>query len=95
MLTALQSGNIFQVAQQCYNVMEEITVARVPEISELKDIFLRHGALGTAMSGSGPSVFGIFADFDAAARARDEVRKKMRRTLCFLEHPIQKFTQVE
>ncbi|MBC8535303.1 4-(cytidine 5'-diphospho)-2-C-methyl-D-erythritol kinase [Feifania hominis] len=92
MLAALKSSDAAQVAQQCCNVMEEVTSARVPEILELERTFLRHGALCAVMSGSGPSVFGIFTDFEAAARARDEVKRRMRRTLCFLERPVQKFS---
>lgn len=52
-----------------HNDLEPVTAGRHPEIVEIKDFLLRNGALGALMSGSGASVFGVFADEDSALTA--------------------------
>jgi 4-diphosphocytidyl-2-C-methyl-D-erythritol kinase len=47
-----------------------------PELGDLKQILLRHGALGALMSGSGPTVFGIFSDEKAARNASALIDKE-------------------
>ncbi len=69
MACALQSGNLSDIAGELYNVMEGVTAAEHPEINEIKGKLLEYGALGAAMSGSGPTVFGIFSDSSCAYAA--------------------------
>jgi 4-diphosphocytidyl-2-C-methyl-D-erythritol kinase len=45
-----------------YNDLETVTIARYPEIQTIKETMFDNGALGALMSGSGPTVFGIFPD---------------------------------
>jgi 4-diphosphocytidyl-2-C-methyl-D-erythritol kinase len=52
-----------------HNDLEAVTLSRYPELTHLKQTLLSAGAAGALMSGSGPTVFGIFADEDAALRA--------------------------
>ncbi len=56
-----------------HNDLELVTASRHPEIGEMKDFMLTNGALGTLMSGSGASVFGVFPDADAAMTAKAAV----------------------
>lgn len=51
------------------NDLEAVTSARHPEIADIKGQLVKAGALGTLMSGSGPTVFGVFAEQAAAAVA--------------------------
>ncbi len=51
------------------NDLETVTIRRFPIISEIKDRLLAAGAQGALMSGSGPTVFGIFADHASAQKA--------------------------
>ncbi len=60
---------ICDVAQGLWNDLESVTLKRHPELQELKNLLLRKGALGTLMSGSGPTVFGIFERGEDARRA--------------------------
>ena len=57
---ALESGDIRTAAQNMGNLLENVTQKEYPVISEIKHIMDDNGALGSLMSGSGPSVFGIF-----------------------------------
>ncbi|NPU85751.1 MAG: 4-(cytidine 5'-diphospho)-2-C-methyl-D-erythritol kinase [Syntrophaceae bacterium] len=60
---------ICDVAQGLWNDLESVTLKRHPELRELKNLLLRRGALGALMSGSGPTVFGIFEKGEDARRA--------------------------
>jgi 4-diphosphocytidyl-2-C-methyl-D-erythritol kinase len=51
------------------NDLEAVTAGRYPEIAAMKDRLLQTGALGALMSGSGPTVFGIYDGPAAAGRA--------------------------
>ena len=56
------------------NILETVTVAHYPEIASLKEIMKEHGALNALMSGSGPTVFGLFEDEKTAKRAYRAVK---------------------
>ena len=71
MKAALQSGNLQAVADNLCNVMEAVTQAQYPEIRGIKAKMLKNGALGAVMSGSGPTVFGIFDDYKKAKASAD------------------------
>lgn len=49
-----------------YNDLERVTVGRYPEIENIKKVMLENGALDALMSGSGPTVFGVFPDLPAS-----------------------------
>ena len=51
------------------NDLEAVTIPAFPVISEIKETLLREGAAGAMMSGSGPTVFGLFRDQESAERA--------------------------
>lgn len=66
-VSALQAGDLAGVARRLYNVFEDVlTDRRGAEISEIKNELISGGALGAAMSGTGPTVFGIFEDIEKA-----------------------------
>lgn len=68
-LQALEQRDLTGVSRRMFNVFEEVLPApRQAVIQEIKNILLSHGALGACMSGTGPTVFGIF-DQEAPARA--------------------------
>ena len=60
------------------NDLEIVTASRYPEITSIKEQLLIRGALGALMSGSGPTVFGLFSDSGAAARARQALGENSR-----------------
>ena len=69
LLAALERGDLVGVARRMYNVFEDALPARrYQEVDAIKLTLIQHGALGASMSGTGPTVFGLFDD---EARARD------------------------
>lgn len=53
------------------NDLESVTIPAFPVIAEIKHAMLQHGALGAMMSGSGPTVFGVYQDKETAEQARE------------------------
>ncbi|MBI5328817.1 MAG: 4-(cytidine 5'-diphospho)-2-C-methyl-D-erythritol kinase [Deltaproteobacteria bacterium] len=60
------------------NDLEDVTIKKHPEIKEIKDALIDFGAIGALMSGSGPTVFGIFMSEDKARRAFAQIKKDQR-----------------
>ena len=69
MVEALTDGDFAGVISSLGNVMEKVTLKLHPEVAATKDNLVRAGAAGALMSGSGPTVFGLFSDAEAARRA--------------------------
>jgi 4-diphosphocytidyl-2-C-methyl-D-erythritol kinase len=68
-IDGIRVGSIAQICQHLGNVLETVTVREYPVIQEIKDYMMAHGADGALMSGSGPTVFGLFTDETAARKA--------------------------
>lgn len=72
-LRAVAAGAITPAILQ--NDLAAVAMARHPEIAELRSALIAAGASGAAMSGSGGSVFGLFASVEAAGQAAAEMRQ--------------------
>lgn len=66
-------GSVEQVVSILSNDLEAVTIPAFPVIAEIKKRLMISGAAGSMMSGSGPTVFGIFKSFDAAESARLQI----------------------
>ncbi len=74
MLDAIQWHNLNKIADNMGNVLETVTISHYPIIQEIKDHMKEHGALNAMMSGSGPTVFGLFDDKTTAENACEALR---------------------
>lgn len=74
MIAALEAGNLKGIADSMENVLETVTIPEHPEIEAIKDVMRSGGALNAMMSGSGPTVFGIFDDEEKGMWTRDILR---------------------
>ena len=68
----------YDVSRHLCNDLEAVTASRYPVINLLKNQLLEHGALGALMSGSGPTVFGLFSEQRKAAAAMQVFGKDTR-----------------
>lgn len=75
-LKALQAGDIAALGRALANDLEPVAVRMRPEVARARDDLLQQGAAGAAMSGSGPTVFGIFQDRAVAARAYEQLKNR-------------------
>lgn len=90
MTEAVRKGSLPGVLSRMGNVLESVTVPAHPVIGRLKSRLLSLGAAGSLMSGSGPTVFGIFlpGQETAAAEALDSLRQEGLTNRLFLVRPV-------
>lgn len=76
MVEAIKAGDADGVWQRMANVLETVTVKAYPVIEEIKQVMMDMGAIKSLMSGSGPTVFGVFKDQETAKKVLDVIVKK-------------------
>jgi 4-diphosphocytidyl-2-C-methyl-D-erythritol kinase len=74
MTLALGSGDVDEVGTLLHNDLESASFDLRPELRDLKDVMHKSGALGAAMSGSGPTIFGLARSPEHAAEIEEAVR---------------------
>ncbi|MBE6674350.1 MAG: 4-(cytidine 5'-diphospho)-2-C-methyl-D-erythritol kinase [Ruminococcaceae bacterium] len=74
MVNAIENNDISAVASLLYNKFEEVIIPTNENVQKIKDIMIDSGALGALMSGSGPSVFGIFMDENSQKNAYEALK---------------------
>lgn len=76
MIDAIKEGNLQGITDRLGNVLETVTVKEYPVIEEIKELMRQEGAENALMSGSGPTVFGIWLDQDKAAQAAQKIERR-------------------
>ena len=76
LIQLLKENKIQQIADNMYNVLEEVTRERYPVIEEIEKIMMENDALGSMMSGSGPTVFGLYRNREDAENCKNKLLKK-------------------
>lgn len=71
---AIREGDFYGMAKQMGNVLETVTIPAFPVIDEIKQVMLNYGAVNAMMSGSGPTVFGLFDDRAKAKEAYERLK---------------------
>ncbi|MDF2545582.1 MAG: 4-(cytidine 5-diphospho)-2-C-methyl-D-erythritol kinase [Anaerosolibacter sp.] len=79
-LDALCRKDIQTVAGNLKNVLEQVTEQMHPIVRDIKRRMLEYNALGSIMSGSGPTVFGLYKDYNKAKSAFDNLNKVYKQT---------------
>lgn len=70
MVQAIREGNLLGITNRMGNVLENVTIPEYPVIDQIKKCMIEQGALNAMMSGSGPTVFGIYEDCDKAEKTK-------------------------
>lgn len=73
MVAAIRNQDLDGVIKRMGNVLETVTIPAHPVIGQLKKLMMDHGAAGSMMSGSGPTVFGIFKTRDQMQEAYEAI----------------------
>ena len=71
----IRQKNLKKIAAGIGNILETVTIKEYPVIDQIKRNMMENGALNAMMSGSGPTVFGLFDSEDAAARAYEAMKE--------------------
>lgn len=83
MIEAMRQKDLGLLCSRMGNVLETVTIPAYPVINEIKRTMMDNGAIGSMMSGSGPTVFGIFDSPTAAKQAMKAVRAaKLAKQIC-------------
>ena len=80
LISYIRGRDIKNTAERMANVLESVTAKKHPEIQEIKNDIKKSGACGSVMSGSGPSVFGLFENEEKARIAFSVIREKYNRS---------------
>ena len=75
MIRDIENGNLLAMTDKMGNVFESGIIGKYPVIGEIKDLMEANGALKAMMSGSGPTVFGIFDDREKMEAAAAVLRQ--------------------
>lgn len=86
MRAAIEDGCLSGITKRLENVLESVTVKKYGIIQEIKDQMLSLGAAGAIMSGSGPTVFGIFDSGEQAEKAKEAILNKNFAKEVFVAH---------
>lgn len=73
-ISYIKDKNIKKIAASLSNVLETVTIPENPIIAELKRYLTEIGAIGSLMSGSGPTTFGIFKNMETAKKAYEKAK---------------------
>lgn len=76
LIAGLKGADLPQIAASMGNVLEDVTIPLFPVIEKIKDEMKAAGALNAMMSGSGPTVFGLFDNKAKARAAQERIRGK-------------------
>lgn len=71
----ISEGDLIRIAADMGNVLETVTIPEYPVIAEIKENMMQNGAVNAMMSGSGPTVFGLFADESTAVKAYEAMKE--------------------
>lgn len=86
MVSALAEDNRYLVNHLLCNVLETVTFSRYPKVKSLKQFVKRYGADGVLMSGSGPTIFAIYKNYERAKHAVKSLKKHYPQTYLVMAH---------
>ena len=76
LLADMKRKDLHAIAGDMGNILETVTIPLHPEIAEIKSCMCEHGALNAMMSGSGPTVFGLFETVEDVRRAAEKIKEQ-------------------
>ncbi len=88
MVEAIKAGSLQGIADRMENVLETVTIPEYPVIAKIKDVMKEQGAVNALMSGSGPTVFGIFEKKEVALAAEKAIREKQLSSQVYVVEPF-------
>lgn len=74
----IKNKDLKGICDNMCNVLENVTIANYPIVADIKKNMMDNDAIGSMMSGSGPTVFGFYNDYNTALKALKDIRNKFR-----------------
>ena len=91
MKKALEDGNLYGITERMGNVLQDVTIPAHPEVERIKEQMKALGAVNAMMSGSGPTVFGIFDNEEKAQKACQKLQESGSCQQVFLTVPFNNY----
>lgn len=91
MKKALEDGNLYGITERMGNVLQDVTIPAYPEVERIKEQMKTLGAVNAMMSGSGPTVFGIFDNEEKVQKACQKLRESGSCQQVFLTVPFNNY----
>ena len=91
MKKALEDGNLYGITERMGNVLQDVTIPAYSEVERIKEQMKALGAVNAMMSGSGPTVFGIFDNEEKAQKACQKLRESGSCQQVFLTVPFNNY----
>ena len=91
MKKALEDGNLYGITERMGNVLQDVTIPAYPDVERIKEQMKTLGAVNAMMSGSGPTVFGIFDNEEKAQKACQKLRESGSCQQVFLTVPFNNY----
>ena len=91
MKKALEDGNLYGITERMGNVLQDVTIPAYPDVERIKEQMKALGAVNAMMSGSGPTVFGIFDNEEKAQKACQKLRESGSCQQVFLTVPFNNY----
>ena len=91
MKKALEDGNLYGITERMGNVLQDVTSPAYPDVERIKEQMKALGAVNAMMSGSGPTVFGIFDNEEKAQKACQKLRESGSCQQVFLTVPFNNY----
>lgn len=91
MKKGLEDGNLYGITERMGNVLQDVTIPAYPEVERIKEQMKTLGAVNAMMSGSGPTVFGIFDNEEKAQEACQKLRESGSCQQVFLTVPFNNY----
>lgn len=91
MKKALEDGNLYGITERMGYVLQDVTIPAYPEVERIKEQMKALGAVNAMMSGSGPTVFGIFDNEEKAQKACQKLRESGSCQQVFLTVPFNNY----
>lgn len=86
LISCIENKNLCDIAENMGNILETVTIPNYPVIDQIKQKMLEYKAIGAMMSGSGPTVFGLFEDIGTARKAYAAMKKSGLAKQIYLTH---------
>ena len=91
MRKALEDGDLYGITDRMGNVLQDVTIPAYPEVETIKERMKAWGAVNAMMSGSGPTVFGVFDNEEKAQEACQKLRESGLCQQVFLTVPFNNY----
>lgn len=86
LIKLLKENDIKLLSENMYNVLEEVTKEKYPIIAEIENIMINNNALGAMMSGSGPTVFGLYDNKNDAEQCKKVLLENFKQVYLVKSH---------